>query len=61
MDGFSLIETIACKMDKFLENGGSSDEIKKAMMSRTIQKQIGCPPDKGFKQIVSTSKSLKIA
>ena len=49
MDGFALIETIEGNIDKFLEKGGSNEEIKKAMLSRKIQKQIGCPPDKEFK------------
>ena len=58
MDGFALIETIEGNIDKFLENRGSDEEIKRAMLSRTIQKQIGCLPDEGFKKIVSM-KSLK--
>jgi hypothetical protein len=58
MDGFALIETIEGNIDKFLVGGGSNEDIKKAMLSRTIQKQIGCPPDREFKRIVST-KSLK--
>ena len=58
IDGFALIETIEGDIDEFLENEGSNEEIKKAMLSRTTQKQIGCPPDEGFRQIVGT-KSLK--
>ena len=49
MNGFELIETIEGNIDKFLEKGGSDEEIKKAMLSRTIQKQIGCPPDREFR------------
>ena len=58
MDGFALIEKITGNIDQFLQNGGSNEEINKAMLSRTIQKQIGCLPDKEFKHLVST-KSLK--
>ena len=57
--GFALIETIESNIDTFRAGGGSNDKIKKAMLSRTIRKQIGCPPAKEFKRIVST-KSLKI-
>ena len=36
MDGFALIETIEGNIDKFLESGVFSEEIKKAMLFRTI-------------------------
>jgi hypothetical protein len=36
MDGFALIETIEGNIDKCLESGGSAEEIKKAMLFRTI-------------------------
>ena len=57
MSGFALIETIEGNIDKFRAEGGSDDEIKKAMLSRKIQNRIGCPPDKELKQILS-DKSL---
>ena len=49
MHGFTLIETIEDTMNKFRAGGGSDDKIKKAMLSRQIQNQIGCPPDEEFK------------
>ena len=58
MDGFALIETIEGNIDKFLCNRGSHEQIKKAMLSRTIQKRIGCQPNREIRQIVIT-KSLK--
>ena len=58
MDGFTFIETIKGNIYKFLEKGGSNEEIMKAMLFITTQKQIGCPPKQEFKQIVN-AKSLK--
>ena len=58
VDGFVLIETIGGNIEKFLAKGGLSEEIKKTMLPRVIQKRIGCPPDWEFRQIVGT-KSLK--
>ena len=49
VDEFSLIETIEGNLDKFLQEGGSDEEIKQAMLPITIQKLIGCLPDQEFK------------
>ena len=56
---FTFIEKGEDNIDKFLNKGCSDEEIKQVAFSGTIQKQIGCPPDQEFEQIVST-KSLKI-
>ena len=58
LDGFTLIKTTEGNIDTFLGSGDSNEEIKKVMLPRIIQKRIGYPLDKEFKQIV-TIKSLK--
>ena len=59
IDGFALIETIEGNIDEFLENGGSDEEIKKAMLHRATQKRSRCPPNKEFKQRMGR-KSLQV-
>jgi hypothetical protein len=56
--GFALIKTTKDNRDKHILEGGSDEDTKQAMLPRTVQKQIGCPPDQEFKQILNT-KSLK--
>ena len=60
MDWFALRERVEGNMYKVPEKGGFTWEIKRAMLSKISKKRIGCPPDREFRQSIST-KSQNIA